>query len=154
MNTTAVSSAALRSIVDEVTSSMLGCNASHTDASAMADEREWTGTVEVGSPAELVVLVRCSRAWALDAAQHMLGEPTPSDVSAREVLAEVTSVVGGNIKSLVAELAGAPVCMPRVELGAGPHLGLIEEVRLQCGRDVITVSIHHPRAGGSTPCAS
>lgn len=145
----------LSTIVDEVTTSMIGRSATRDlGAREWTGLGGWTGVVRIGAPTLLVVAVQCRRELALFAAERMLGNEQASEVVARDVLGELTSMISGNMKSLVGDLSGAPLGSPRVSIGgeslpdeAALHAPALVELRLLCGGEPLVVRLFEPPRG-------
>lgn len=133
------SAASVAAVVDEVTSGILGIGTREGAAPTEAPSW-WTCSLAIGAPAELSLVVRCPEAFARRVAEAMVGTDGQdvSDELLRESLAEFTSMVGGNLKSLVRPLSCAPLATPVVG-PAEPGAGFL--VSLRCGVEPITVRL-------------
>lgn len=142
-----VSKHSLVTIVDEITTHMLGREA-RADPEGSLPSFEcsdcWTALVDVGLPHEMVVRVSCPHRVALDAAERMLGDA--NDTLAAEVLGEITSMVAGNVKSLIVALHGAPLGTPRLVRGPArrPSLDAMVWASIDLDGAHFTVSLHPP----------
>ena len=141
------SSAEIAARVDEVTYGVLGVGASEA---ASAEDRAggWSCGLPIGAPADLILVLRCPESFARRIADAMIGahDPLGSDELVRESLAEFTSILGGNLKSLIPPLSCAPLGSPHLdpdELGAP-----LRTVALRCGSDVLSLSLIPSAANG------
>ena len=139
----------LREIVDAVTEAFLHEHAlspSTLPEDGNADDELWTGVVTVSGAFSGAVMLSCTRRFARRAARAMFDqESSGDDDSARDVLAELTTVIGGNVKGLFSTPAEGPchLSIPLVSVGTPefPNAGLLTEVWSQCTEDRIRVAI-------------
>lgn len=111
-------------IVDAVISSMLNSKSLPLPEGAvpgnMAAADVWSGQVKITGAFTGVVVLTCSRQFALRAAQSMFGESSPKDEDARDALAELTNVTGGNVKCLMSGITASTchLSLPVVSTGS------------------------------------
>jgi len=132
--------AAITALVDEVTYGVLGVGTSETSPQADAPGA-WTCGLPIGAPADLILVLRCPESFARRITEAMLGAAAPSsdDELVRESLAEFTSILGGNLKSLIPPLSCAPLGSPHLDPDE-PGKPL-RTVALRCGSDVLSLSL-------------
>lgn len=135
-------------VVEQVTLVYRGVGArpSH-DGEPRAMEQPWTGCISIDGAFKGAVTITCPRRFAYDLAQAML-DMKPEEMSeeaARDALAELTNVVGGNVKSLISCAVGdaCRLALPIVANGEVRVTGgrLREEIWFQCGDDVLVVGV-------------
>lgn len=134
------SPAAIAALVDEVTYGVLGVGSTLAPPSDPAEDA-WTCGLPIGAPADLILILRCPESFARRVADAMLGQHEPSGniELVRESLAEFTSILGGNLKSLIPPLSCAPLGSPHLDPD-GPGQPL-RTVALRCGSDVLSLSL-------------
>lgn len=141
--------ASVAAVVDEVTSGVLGIGTS--EASGVVDAASWWScSVGIGAPTELSLVVRCPESFARRVAEAMVGDGRHgvSDDLLRESLAEFTTMVGGNLKSLVRPLSCAPLSSPVV---GDSRAEAAYVFTLRCGDEPLTVALS---TSAGTPCVS
>jgi chemotaxis protein CheX len=115
----------------------------------------WTGCICVNGAYNGAITLRCTRAFAHHAARGMFGAEAGelSDEFARDALAELTNVVGGNIKSLLSEIVGSTCSLSLPTVSAGectlPGARLVRECGCQCGDERIAVAVFEASASAS-----
>lgn len=133
-------------VVNEITSVLLRLPASAAGG-ADGDEETWTGRVLFDGAFRGAVTVACARRFAILAGSRMIDEPEASvdDATATDALAELTNVVGGNLKSLISERVGATcrLSVPTVSTGEAPPERAAERrvVSLACGGEILRVEV-------------
>jgi chemotaxis protein CheX len=121
------------------------------DEWAYIDE-SWTGCICVNGAYNGAITLSCTRAFAHHAARGMFGAEAGelSDEFARDALAELTNVVGGNIKSLLSQITASTcsLSLPTVSTGECtlPGARLVRECWCQCGDERIAVSVFEASA--------
>lgn len=138
------SAASVAAVVDEVTYGLLGVGTSASgDGTTTAGW--WACSLGIGAPAELELVLRCPEAFARRVADAMVGPhgDEVNDALVRESLAEFTSIVGGNLKSLVKPLSCAPLASPQVGAPSPGDERVV--VSLRCGAEPLRISLI-PRA--------
>jgi CheY-specific phosphatase CheX len=135
-------------VVEQVTLIYRGVGARPApDDASHSMEQPWTGCIAIDGAFKGTVTLTCPKQFAFDLARKMLdmSEEETTEEAARDALAELTNVVGGNVKSLISSLIGdtCRLTLPIVALGdlhvAGGRLR--EEVWFRCGDDVIVVGV-------------
>lgn len=141
------SPAAMVALVDEVTYGVLGIGSTPAPPSD-ATTNAWTCGLPIGAPADLILVLRCPESFARRVADAMIGaqDASGNDELVRESLAEFTSILGGNLKSLIPPLSCAPLGSPHLdpdEPGAP-----LRTVALRCGSDILSLSLIPSAAEG------
>jgi CheY-specific phosphatase CheX len=131
-------------ITELVLSTLLERHAVPVDPAPDALQRQalWTGCVAINGPFVGAVTVASTREFAHHATNTMVGEL--GDESARDVLAEITNVIGGNIKSLLSTAeATCVLSLPVVSVGALdlPFATLLVERYFRCDDDLVVVGL-------------
>jgi CheY-specific phosphatase CheX len=154
--TNAAGDAALRDVVDAVTAAFLGLHAEpRSIATPLAwppNDGHWTGCVAIGGAWRGAVTIACAPEFAREAARRIFDTdigPSPEE-AARDALAELTNVVGGNIKSLYASLLGdiCQLSLPVVATGPLdiPDAKTVLSLWFSCADQVMEVSVLESRA--------
>jgi chemotaxis protein CheX len=141
----------LREIVEAVTAAFLR---QHTYVAPAAGDAEsiyigesWTGCVCVNGAYNGAVTLNCTQAFVRHVARVMFGAEAAelSDDFSQDALAELTNVVGGNIKSLLSELTGSTCSLSLPTVSAGectlPGARVVQECWCQCGDERLVVSV-------------
>jgi len=148
----------VREIVDAVTASFMHLNSYTAQASGdfhpTRARDAWTGWIGVSGSYNGGVALRCTRGFAYHAASAMFGseEGKLGDEAARDALAELTNVVGGNIKSLLSATTQS-ICrlsLPTVTLGA-PDLAELrtsQQWDVECGDERLVVMLFEESGSG------
>jgi len=143
----------LQEIVDGVMSTLLQTHAvaqSRLDPSRMAAESTWTGCVAIGGAFTGAVIVKCTRDFVHRIAEAMFTGEQVTDELARDALAELTNVMGGNIKSLFSALTDSTcsLSLPAVSTGSLdiPGGSLLGELWSVCNADRIGVAVYRSRS--------
>ncbi len=134
MNTTYVSE--IEQIVQMIFGTMLSIDVQRS-VNDVAEEYRLLGTIQITGEKPLSVVLCVSDGVARAASAAMLQMPPAevSDVDERDVIAELTNMVGGNLKSLI---KGASfLSLPTVVEGRGidlqvPGAAVIDDVVLEC----------------------
>ncbi len=151
----------LREIVTAVTAAFVHLHSyvapKPGEAESSDAEELWTGCICVSGAYNGVVTLGCTRAFAHHAARAMFAVEAGevSDESARDALAELTNVVGGNIKSLLSEITESTcnLSLPTVSSGEFALRGgrLTQQCRCECGDERIAVSVFEASASAPQP---
>jgi CheY-specific phosphatase CheX len=147
----------LQEIVDSVMSSLIQTHPvaqSRLDPQGQAAEPTWTGCISIGGAFTGAVLVRCTRDFVHRVAAAMfVGEPV-TDELARDALAEITNIMGGNIKSLFSALVESTcsLSLPAVSTGSldVPGATVLSELWSVCDSDRVAVAVYRSRPLNST----
>ena len=118
-----IDSAAVRGIVTDIWSSILGLEIAAAGPAAL-DPPTVTGLVHISGDAEGSVSLECPTVLARAAAALMFGTEV-DDLAAGEMedaLGELTNMTGGGVKSLL--LGQSQLSLPTVIEGAGYHLNV------------------------------
>ena len=134
-------------VVDLVTSTLLATPAipisTPSSTSGALGDRVWTGFVAITGPFSGAVTVACSSDFVEHARAAMVDER--NDDASRDVLAELTNVIGGNIKSLLSSSSETHchLSLPIVSIGTleMPAATLVHEQWCQCEDERIVVSL-------------
>jgi len=112
-------------IVDAVVTTMLQSHAvpmpEGTTSGGLQLNDVWSGHVKISGAFSGVIVLTCSRQFAHHAAKSMFGESSPQDEDAREALAELTNVTGGNVKCLLSNLVSSVCQLSLPEVTRGPY---------------------------------
>ena len=116
-----------------------------------SDDEVWTGVVTVSGAFSGTVMLSCTRGFASRAARVLFDETSLSDDdAARDLLAELTTVIGGNVKSLLSPVSQGPchLSIPVVSIGSleFPDAHVLTEVWSQCKADRIHVAIFQSKS--------
>jgi chemotaxis protein CheX len=142
----------IEQIVQSIFTSMLGMEAFRGDLPA--DCRETVlGTVHIGGPKSASVVLgltsEVARATAASMLQMNLEDVTSDDI--RDVAAELTNMIGGNLKSLLP----GPLFLSLPTVVAGRDLGLeipgaelVEDVSLVCDAGPFRVRLYTQKSVG------
>ncbi len=135
-------------VVEQVTLVYRGVGARPSSAGESHEmEQPWTGCIAIDGAFKGTVTLTCPKRFAFELARTMLdmSEDETSEDAAKDALAELTNVVGGNVKSLISSLIGdtCRLTLPVVASGDVHVSGgqLREEVWFRCGDDVIVVGV-------------
>jgi CheY-specific phosphatase CheX len=141
----------IREIVECVTSVLLGIPAIPArrpdDLSDLGAQEVWTGCVTLSGAFSGAITLTCTRAFAQRATRAMAVAPSGEvpDETARDVLGELTNVLGGNIKSLVSASVDSTchLSTPLIASGAFelPGVCLVSESWWKCGPDRIGIGV-------------
>ncbi len=147
----AVEESDLRVIVDTVMESFLhehAVIAPPAQVTEVPGDEVWVGCVTMNGAFTGAVTLTCTRGFARRAARSLFSEEpsfAAEDEAARDVLAELTNVMGGNIKCLLATLGESTsnLSLPLVSVGSLeiPGAALSAELWSECGSDRIRVAI-------------
>jgi len=134
--------------IELVTSVTLGLSAHPIERPASAwsgSDQLWTAAVGVAGAFRGAVAVSCTKGFAYRATRAMLDTDEVDDACARDVLGELANVIGGNIKSMLASLAGgdASLSIPTVTEGCFHVAGAttVHEQWCDLGGDLIVVTL-------------
>jgi CheY-specific phosphatase CheX len=134
-------------VVESVTDTFLKMPAIAASPPDVSAESElWTGTVSVTGGFNGALSLTCSRRFAHEAARTVFGDDfAENDAFAQDVLAELTNIVGGNVKCLFSE-ATATICaisIPSVSVGAvfHPDATLLTQLWAKCDSELLRVAI-------------
>jgi CheY-specific phosphatase CheX len=111
-------------IVDAVVSTMLHSSAvpmpEGTGSSGLPPGDIWCGHVKISGAFSGVIVLTCTKQFAHHAARSIFGESSPKDEDAKDALAELTNVTGGNVKCLMSNLVRSTcqLSLPEVTRGA------------------------------------
>ncbi len=122
-NTAFPQSVDIVSIVGDVAEAYFGHEMSRVPAGAIRDNEAWTSYVEIAGKWRGAVILSCRREFAVQASSEMLGKK-PDDVTdedALSVIAELTNVIGGNIKALISESVGGTCALSIPLVARGMH---------------------------------
>jgi CheY-specific phosphatase CheX len=112
-------------IVDAVVTTMLQSHAvpmpEGTTSGSLSLNDVWSGHVKISGAFSGVIVLTCSKQFAHHAAKSMFGESSPQDEDAREALAELTNVTGGNVKCLLSNLVSNVCQLSLPEVTRGPY---------------------------------
>ncbi len=140
-----------------VTSTMLDAPVQQmTLHGATTSAGQWTGCVTISGPFSGGVMVTCPRYFAESMARTFLDEPADKPVSpelAREALAEMTNVVGGNLKALFSPAGSAcRLSLPTVSSERGNTQGgkVIFEEWFDCLGVPVCVTVYASRAANES----
>ena len=143
----------LLAIVDSVTENDLHEHAIPAPPAATRDaegDELWTGCITLAGAFNGAVTLTCTRGFARRAAGAMFRDEGPGDDAARDILGELTSVMGGNIKSLYSTRVDSTCRQspPIVSVGAPriPGAVLVKELWWECKSDRFQVSIFQERS--------
>jgi len=144
----------LLQIVDSVTHTFLkipALMASPPDA-AVASGETWTGTIAITGGFNGAISLTCSPKFAHRAARIVFGDDfAEDDAFAQDILAELTNVVGGNIKGLFSDTSGSTCAMsiPSVSVGKvfHPDGTRIAQLWADCDSERLGIAIF--QAGGA-----
>ena len=127
----------IEQIVQSIFATMLGMEPVRVDDQSASCEEKLLGTIQIAGATSLSVVLAVSDGVARAAAAAMLMMPLAdvSDADQRDVVAELTNMIGGNLKSLLP----GPLYLSLPTVVAGRDLGLqvpgaelIDDVTLQC----------------------
>lgn len=111
----------------------------------------WTSCVSITGGFHGAVTVSCTRPFVVRAAQTMFETEEVDDESARDVLSELTNIIGGNLKSLLVHESGTPASLGVPMLAIGKvHLQDATSTREQwcdVGGNLIVVTVMEARHG-------
>ena len=136
----------IEQIVQSIFATMLGMEAVRIDEGTPTFPEELLGTIQIAGAKSMSVVLGVSEGVARAATAAMLQLPT-QDVTnddQRDVVAELTNMIGGNLKSLLP----GPLYLSLPTVVAGRELGLevpgaelIEDVTLQCESGALRVRL-------------
>jgi CheY-specific phosphatase CheX len=143
----------LLQIVNSVTYTFLNTPAlcaSPPDGAAPPEET-WTGSISITGGFNGAVSLTCSPKFAHRAAKIVFGdECAGDDAFALDILAELTNVVGGNIKGLFSDTTGSTCAMSIPSVSAGkvfhPASTQIAQLWADCDSERLGIAIF--QAGG------
>jgi chemotaxis protein CheX len=127
----------IEQIVQSIFGTMLGMEVARVESGASTFQEELMGTIQIAGATSMSVVLAVSDGVALASAAAMLqlSSEDVTDDDQRDVVAELTNMIGGNLKSLVP----GPLFLSLPTVVAGRDLGLqvpgaelIEDVLLQC----------------------
>jgi CheY-specific phosphatase CheX len=141
--------AAIAEVAELVTSVLLGVHAVPIAPPAGASEllrRDdvWTGCVAVTGSFCGAVSLACSSAFVRDATRALLGaDASDGAETARDVLAELTNVIGGNLKPLLSDCAECQLSIPVVSQGALdlPNAQLVRHQWCDCNGEQLAIGV-------------
>lgn len=143
----------IEQIVQSIFVSMLGMETTRLlEQPEEGAEMIW-GTIQIAGGTPLNVVLGMSQVLARSAASHMLATPLDdvADDDAKDVVAEVANMIGGNLKSLLP----GPVflSLPTVVGGQNvamqvPGAELTEDVSLSCEAGELRVRLYAPMPAG------
>lgn len=134
-------------IVESVTDTFLKMPASAASPPTGVPAADlWTGTISITGGFNGAVSLSCTRAFALRAAQTVFGDDFANDDAfAQDVLAELTNIMGGNIKCLFSEATAKPCAMsiPSISVGTvfHPDATLLTQLWAACESELLRVDI-------------
>jgi hypothetical protein len=148
----------LLAIVDSVTEAYLhehAIPAPRVAIGAAEGDELWTGCITLAGAFNGAITLTCTRGFARRAAGAVFKDEELGDDEARDVLGELTSVMGGNIKSLYAMMIDSHCRQspPIVSVGTPriPGTVLLKELWWECKADRFQVSIFQEKSGRATP---
>ena len=110
-------------IVDAVVSTMLHASAvpmpEGTGVGSLPPGDIWCGHVKISGAFSGTIVLTCTKQFAHHAARSIFGESSPQDEDAKDALAELTNVTGGNVKCLMSNLVASTcqLSLPEVTRG-------------------------------------
>jgi CheY-specific phosphatase CheX len=136
-------------IVDAVVSTMLRSSAvpmpETTSSASLSAGEVWCGHVKISGAFSGVIVLTCTKQFAQHAARSIFGESSPQDADARDALAELTNVTGGNVKCLMSSLVSSTcqLSLPEVTRGAYNASGCrkIRELWATCEGHKLGISV-------------
>jgi CheY-specific phosphatase CheX len=147
----------LQEIVDGVMCALLQTHSvaeSKLDPPRIAAESIWTGCISIGGAFTGAVTVKCTRDFVHRIAEAMFAGEQVTEELARDALAELTNVMGGNIKSLFSALTDSTcsLSLPAVSTGSLdiPGSTLVGELWSVSNSDRIGVAVYRSRSGDMT----
>jgi len=149
----------VREIVDAVTASFVHLSSYAAQASGDCDPTRpneiWAGWIGVSGSYNGGVALRCTRGFAHHAARAMFGseEGKLGDEAARDALAELTNIVGGNIKSLLSATTHSTcrLSLPTISVGPPDLRGFrtAQQWDVKCGDERIVVTLLDASGAGT-----
>ena len=139
----------LYDVLDAVMQSFLHIEAAPTlppSVSALPGIQErWNGMVAITGAFNGAVIFRSSRSFAFQAASTVFGPEEVDGEAARDVIAEITNMLGGNIKSCFATDGDNPCHLSLPFVSASdvtvPHSHLVAEVWAHCRTEPVCLSL-------------
>ena len=137
----------IEQIVQSIFATMLGMEAVRVDGGVSAFPGELLGTIQIAGAKSMSVVLGVSDGVARAATAAMLQLPSQdvTDDDKRDVVAEITNMIGGNLKSLFP----GPLYLSLPTVVAGRDLGLqvpgaelIEDVSLECEGGLMRVRLY------------
>jgi chemotaxis protein CheX len=137
----------IEQVVQSIFSTMLGMEVSRDDSAKLAFDEKLLATIQIAGAQSLSVVLSVSPGVARSSAAAMLQVPLDgvADVDERDVVAELTNMIGGNLKSLLP----APLFLSLPTVVEGKNLGvqvpgaeLVEDVLLQCESGPLRVRLY------------
>ncbi len=113
----------IASIVGDVAEAYFGHEMSVVSTGAIRDNEAWTSYVEIRGKWTGAVVLCCRREFALQASSEMLGKEIEdvTEEDALSVIAEITNVIGGNIKALISASVGGTCALSIPLVARGMH---------------------------------
>jgi len=145
----ALGAAKLTEVTQLVWGSILGWSVATGDGPSYAPPQEHlVGCVQITGDWEGAVTVRCSHNLAVDAAAEMfdIGSHEVQHADIHDALAELTNMVAGNLKAIVAK--ESLLSLPSVMEGNAamtvkvPGTDVMSEVALNCRNEPMGVALH------------
>lgn len=141
-------------IVQAVTSSYLQRDTALSSVPSVPLPEPWTGFVGVTGAFTGFVVFECGSSFAKQAAESIFGGPADDD-AAREALAELTNIVGGNVKALLAMDRSGNCALSLPTVVAGPMTlrtaRVVRELWCTCDGEPIRIRVYEaPRPAEQT----
>lgn len=113
----------IASIVEDIASAYLGHEMPVVANGSIRDHEAWTSYVEIGGNWTGAVIISCRREFAVQATSEMLGfDPVDvTDEDALSVIAELTNVIGGNLKARISASVGGTCGLSIPLVARGMH---------------------------------
>jgi len=139
-------------ILEMVLQSYLGMAPVPMAADEHRGNRElWIGSVGMTGGFNGAVTLSCSREFATHAAHAVFGgETVAEEEGARDVVGELTNMLGGNVKCLLAASTGmhSQLSLPMVSSGAVvvPGTRIVTQCWVRCGSEPLGLTLYEARA--------
>lgn len=134
----------VREVVSEVTLAFLGEPSVPAAPASDAPSAQWWSRVRVAGAWDGVVEVSCAVDFARRAASAMFDGATDDD-AARDAIAEITSMIGGNLRPVVVPVGDTTCTLSPPTVGAAStgHEGFVALCveSFGCGSDTLTVYV-------------
>lgn len=135
-------------IVDAVVSTMLRSSAvpmpEGTSAATLGAD-VWCGHVKISGAFTGVIVLTCTKQFALHAARSIFGESAPKEEDALDALAELTNVTGGNVKCLMSNIVSSTCQLSLPEVTSGnyqaPGTRKVRELWATCEGHKLGISV-------------
>lgn len=147
----------LYNVLDTVMQSFLHLEAAPTlppSVSALPGiQHSWIGTVAITGAFNGAVVFQSSRSFAFQAASIVFGPEEVNDDAARDVIAEITNMLGGNIKSYFPTEGGNPCHLSLPFVSASevsiPNSHLVAQVWAHCRTEPVCLSLFQADSAAS-----